>query len=183
MLSYFGAELSTEEIGNGSRKITLVGQPELTGRKIIVPGDISSAAFLIVGALITPGSNLKIKNLNTTGSFAPRIGQTFSASGVSGVKYKVIGTEAVATDPVSTLLGGTFIAAVSDIITMVPNPDTSIAAHGLVNDDTVVLTTTGTLPAGLALATTYYVLATPAVNTLTSFLEFVIDACVAFCAS
>ena len=63
MLSYFGAELSTEEIGNGSRKITLVGQPELTGRKIIVPGDISSAAFLIVGALITPGSNLKIKNV------------------------------------------------------------------------------------------------------------------------
>jgi 3-phosphoshikimate 1-carboxyvinyltransferase len=63
MLSYFGAELSTEEIGNGSRKITLVGQPELTGRKINVPGDISSAAFLIVGALITPGSNLKIKNV------------------------------------------------------------------------------------------------------------------------
>jgi len=63
MLSYFGAELSTEDIGNGSRKITLVGQPELTGRKIIVPGDISSAAFLIVGALITPGSNLKIKNV------------------------------------------------------------------------------------------------------------------------
>lgn len=63
MLSYFGAKLSTEDIGNGSRKITLVGQPELTGRKIIVPGDISSAAFLIVGALITPGSNLKIKNV------------------------------------------------------------------------------------------------------------------------
>jgi 3-phosphoshikimate 1-carboxyvinyltransferase len=63
MLSYFGAELSTEEIGNGSRKTTLVGQPELTGRKINVPGDISSAAFLIVGALITPGSNLKIKNV------------------------------------------------------------------------------------------------------------------------
>jgi len=63
MLSYFGAEISTKEIGNGFRKITLVGQPELTGRKIIIPGDVSSAAFIIVGALITPGSNVEIKNV------------------------------------------------------------------------------------------------------------------------
>ena len=63
MLSYFGAEIKTKELENNSRKITLVGQPELTGRKIIIPGDISSAAFIIVGALITPGSNVKIKNV------------------------------------------------------------------------------------------------------------------------
>jgi hypothetical protein len=102
------------------------------------------------------GSNLKIKNLNTTGSFAPRIGQTFSASGVSGVKYKVIGTEAVATDSIFTF---TAVAATEVI--------TTSADHGLVNDDTVVLTTTGTLPAGLALLTTYYVLTTPSADTLT----------------
>jgi 3-phosphoshikimate 1-carboxyvinyltransferase len=63
MLSYFGARISTKEIGNSSRKIMLVGQPELTGRKIIIPGDVSSAAFIIVGALITPGSNVEIKNV------------------------------------------------------------------------------------------------------------------------
>ena len=63
MLSYFGAEISVKEVGNGSRKITLVGQPELTGRKILVPGDISSAAFIIIGAAITPGSNVEIKNV------------------------------------------------------------------------------------------------------------------------
>ncbi len=49
------------------------------------------------------GSNLKIKNLNTTGNFSPRIGQTFSASGVSGTKYKVIGTEALASDNTCTI--------------------------------------------------------------------------------
>ena len=54
----------------------------------------------------------------------------------------------------------TFTAATSDVIT-------TSADHGLVNDDTVILTTTGTLPAGLALLTTYYVLATPATDTLT----------------
>ena len=63
MLSYFGAGITTKEYSNGSRKITLVGQPELTGRKVIIPGDISSAAFIIIGALITPGSNVEIKNV------------------------------------------------------------------------------------------------------------------------
>jgi len=49
------------------------------------------------------GSNLKLKRLNTTGNFAPRIGQTFSASGVSGIKYKVIATEALASDDTCTI--------------------------------------------------------------------------------
>ena len=103
------------------------------------------------------GSNLKIKNLNTTGNFAPRIGQTFSASGVSGVRYKVVATEAVATDPICTFTAN----ASTELIT------TSVA-HGLVNDDTVTVTTSASdLPAGLAIDTTYYVLTTPAANTLT----------------
>ena len=63
MLSHFGAEITTEKTTDGFRKITLVGQPELTGRKVIIPGDISSAAFIIVGALITPGSDVEIKNV------------------------------------------------------------------------------------------------------------------------
>ena len=55
----------------------------------------------------------------------------------------------------------TFTAATSDVITTSAN-------HGLVNDDTVTLTTSSSdLPAGLAVDTTYYVLATPAANTLT----------------
>lgn len=43
-----------------------------------------------------------------------------------------------------------FTAATTDIITS--------AAHGLQNGDPVVLTTTGTLPAGLATSTVYYVI-------------------------
>jgi 3-phosphoshikimate 1-carboxyvinyltransferase len=63
MLAYFGAALTTEENADGSRKISLVGQPEITGQDIIVPGDISSAAFPIVAALITPGSDMTIENI------------------------------------------------------------------------------------------------------------------------
>lgn len=45
---------------------------------------------------------------------------------------------------------GTFTAATTDICTL--------ASHGLVNGDAVRLTTSNTLPAGLSLATTYYVI-------------------------
>ena len=51
-------------------------------------------------------------------------------------------------DRIGTLTAA-FTAAVTNIITS--------AAHGLKNGDMVVLTTTTTLPAGLALATVYYV--------------------------
>lgn len=58
MLSYFGAELHPFEGG-----VSVVGRPRLEGREVIVPGDISSAAFYIVAALIVPGSELLIRNV------------------------------------------------------------------------------------------------------------------------
>jgi len=58
MLDRFGARLSTE----GSR-VTLRGGSLLKGGQIRVPGDISSAAFLMVAAAIIPGSELLIKNV------------------------------------------------------------------------------------------------------------------------
>ena len=38
---------------------------ELYGQKILVPGDISSAAYFIAAALLVPGSELLIKNVGT----------------------------------------------------------------------------------------------------------------------
>jgi len=58
MLRYFGANLET--VGS---TVTLQGGQELQGREICVPGDISSAAFLLVAALIVPGSELLIRNV------------------------------------------------------------------------------------------------------------------------
>ena len=40
------------------RRITLQGQPELEPANVVVPADPSSAAFPLVAALITPGSDL-----------------------------------------------------------------------------------------------------------------------------
>jgi 3-phosphoshikimate 1-carboxyvinyltransferase len=58
MLSYFGADIRPFAGG-----VSLVGRPQLEGREVIVPGDISSAAFFIVAALIVPGSELLIRNV------------------------------------------------------------------------------------------------------------------------
>ncbi|MEJ0020636.1 MAG: 3-phosphoshikimate 1-carboxyvinyltransferase [Acetobacteraceae bacterium] len=59
MLRHFGATVQVEEHGRG-RIITLQGQPELRAADVAVPGDPSSAAFLVAAALLVPGSRLTI---------------------------------------------------------------------------------------------------------------------------
>ena len=63
MLAHFGAEIACSEREDGGRTITLAGQPELSGRVLTVPGDISSAAFPLVAALVVPGSRLRIEGV------------------------------------------------------------------------------------------------------------------------
>lgn len=61
MLRHFGAEVVTEAWPAGGVMIRLTGQPVLRAADIQVPADISSAAFPIVAALITPGSDVTIE--------------------------------------------------------------------------------------------------------------------------
>lgn len=60
MLQGFGAQLRIEP---ETHTVTLTGQPSLIGQRVVVPGDISSAAFWLVAAAIIPGSELLIKNV------------------------------------------------------------------------------------------------------------------------
>ncbi len=64
-LREFGAELT---VNRG--RITLEGRPKLTGCPLVVPSDISSAAFFLAAALLVPGSRLAIRGvgLNPTRS-------------------------------------------------------------------------------------------------------------------
>lgn len=62
MLRGFGAEVVVEDRDDG-RWISLAGGQSLTGTKIRVPGDPSSAAFPIVAALITPGSEVTVEGV------------------------------------------------------------------------------------------------------------------------
>ena len=62
MLAHFGADVRVEADGEG-RRITLVGRPELRPRAVVVPADPSSAAFPIVAALVTPGSDVVLEGV------------------------------------------------------------------------------------------------------------------------
>ena len=60
MLSGFGADIKTDGL-----TASIVGNPKLTGQKISVPSDISSAAYFIAAGLICENADLLIKNVNT----------------------------------------------------------------------------------------------------------------------
>ena len=63
MLRGFGADLTVETDAEGARVITIHGEAELRPQVIDVPGDPSSAAFFLVAALVTPGSDVVIENV------------------------------------------------------------------------------------------------------------------------
>ena len=63
MLSSFGADIHNEIARDGSAVAILKPGMPLNGIKINVPGDISSAAYFIVAALMVPGSELLIRNV------------------------------------------------------------------------------------------------------------------------
>ena len=58
MLQQFGGHLSVD-----GKKITVQGPQKLIGQKVIVPGDISSAAFWLVAGLIVPNSRVVLQNV------------------------------------------------------------------------------------------------------------------------
>ncbi|MDY6783099.1 MAG: 3-phosphoshikimate 1-carboxyvinyltransferase [Cyanobacteriota bacterium] len=61
MLQAFGAKL---RIDPETHSATILGEEtSLQGQKVVVPGDISSAAFWLVAAAIVPGSELLIENV------------------------------------------------------------------------------------------------------------------------
>jgi 3-phosphoshikimate 1-carboxyvinyltransferase len=63
MLRGFGADLTVDVDADGVRHICLMGEAELQPQQIEVPGDPSSAAFFIVAALITPGSQVTVTHV------------------------------------------------------------------------------------------------------------------------
>ena len=58
MLNYFGAKVTSHET-----TASIEPTPVLSGRHVVVPGDISSAAYFIAAALLVPGSEVLIRNV------------------------------------------------------------------------------------------------------------------------
>lgn len=58
MIKYFGGDIKQIDT-----KCIITPEPKLEGQKVIVPGDISSAAYFMIAALITEGSEVLVKNV------------------------------------------------------------------------------------------------------------------------
>lgn len=96
LLRHFGATVHAEPLPGGGRRITLEGQPELAASPVLVPGDISSAAFPMTAALLVPGSHV---TLSSVGMNPLRIGlvQTLQEMGgrITAVSSREEGGEPV----------------------------------------------------------------------------------------
>lgn len=95
MLGYFGAPV--EPLANGAR---IRGGGELKGREVDVPGDISSAAFFMVAALIVPGSELLITGVGVN----PTRTGIIDVLTQMGADIEVAGQRLVSGEPVADLL-------------------------------------------------------------------------------
>ncbi|MEO1001582.1 MAG: 3-phosphoshikimate 1-carboxyvinyltransferase [Cyanobacteria bacterium J06638_7] len=97
MLQAFGAQL--EVSGPGHTRVTLNPGARLRGQSVIVPGDISSAAFWLVAAAITPSAELTVENVGLNPS---RTG-ILEVLAQMGARLEVLNRRDVAGEPVGDL--------------------------------------------------------------------------------
>ncbi|EDY39860.1 3-phosphoshikimate 1-carboxyvinyltransferase [Cyanobium sp. PCC 7001] len=97
MLRAFGASLVVD--GPGNTCVTVQPGAPLQGQSVVVPGDISSAAFWLVAGAITPGADLTVEN----------VGLNPSRTGIlevleqMGARLTVLNRRDVAGEPVGDL--------------------------------------------------------------------------------
>ncbi len=97
MLKAFGANLKVS--GERGRHISVSPGSKLKGKSIIVPGDISSAAFWLIAGTIIPHSNLTLENvgLNPTRTGILEIMKKMDAD------FEIIDLKEVAGEPVGNI--------------------------------------------------------------------------------
>ncbi len=97
MLKAFGADLDVG--GEMGRHITVRPGAQLQGQHVVVPGDISSAAFWLIAGALVPGADLTVENvgLNPTRTGVLEVLEQM------GARIKVLNQRDVAGEPVGDL--------------------------------------------------------------------------------
>ena len=96
MLQAFGAEVTIDPETNS---VSVTGPTQLQGQTVIVPGDISSAAFWLVAAAIVPGSELVIENVGVN----PTRTGVLEALAMMGADIELENQRVVTGEPVTDL--------------------------------------------------------------------------------
>jgi 3-phosphoshikimate 1-carboxyvinyltransferase len=96
MLRAFGAKL---DIDPQTHSVTITGPTQLVGQTVVVPGDISSAAFWLVAGAIVPNSELVIENVGVN----PTRTGILEALAMMGADIQRLNEREVAGEPVADL--------------------------------------------------------------------------------
>ena len=99
MLRSFGTKVLTGNF-EGRPSVTVTETQNLYGTEISVPGDISSAAFFLVGASIVPGSEVVLRNVGIN----PTRDGVISALRAMGAKIEVLEVRNEDSEPAADLL-------------------------------------------------------------------------------
>ena len=95
MMAAAGVKLTVEE-----KRVGVQGGQSLKPQEWVVPSDISSAAFFIVAALLTPGSEVMLRNVNIN----PTRDGVLEILGKMGASIKQEDVRVVAGEPLAALL-------------------------------------------------------------------------------
>ncbi len=128
MLRALGAEVETQILPDGSAEITVQPAAKLTAPEetLLVPGDISSAAYFISAAMLVPGSELLIRNVgvNPTRDGILEVYRNMGAD-ITLLNPRLSGSEPVADLLVKhsslkgTVIGGSVIPRLIDELPMI----------------------------------------------------------------
>jgi len=121
MLKHFGATIAVED-----KMIHLQGGQKLIGTHVVVPGDISSAAFFLVAGAIVPNSKLTLTNvgLNETRTgimdVLEAMGASYTVNNSENDSHEEMGTIEIESSPlVGTEIGGELIPRLIDEIPII----------------------------------------------------------------
>lgn len=136
MLQHFGADISVED-----KTIRFQGGQALTGTHVVVPGDISSAAFFLVAGAIVPNSKLVLTNvgLNETRTGIIDVLQAMNANvtiqELNNVSHEEIGNITVETSTLnSTVISGDLIPRLIDEIPILALLATQATGQTIIKD-------------------------------------------------
>ncbi|WP_144511342.1 3-phosphoshikimate 1-carboxyvinyltransferase [Bacillus sp. FJAT-22090] len=121
MLHHFGADIQVD-----NKTIRLQGGQKLTGTHVVIPGDISSAAFFLAAGAIVPNSKITLTNvgLNPTRTgiieVLQAMGATFSIKNLENASHEEMGTIEIETSLLKgTEIGGDLIPRLIDEIPII----------------------------------------------------------------
>jgi 3-phosphoshikimate 1-carboxyvinyltransferase len=99
MLRWFGADVEVTTGSDSVAEITIAGGGDFSARDVAIPGDISSAAFLIAAAVLLPGSNVTFPTVGLN----PTRTQFLSELKSFGANIALSNVQEVCNEPVGTL--------------------------------------------------------------------------------